>query len=196
MKSWTRAESDNKIINSHSSIPNLHTNCVFRDKPKSELSCRRQVVHPRPQTPQGESVAKPETPLLIILSITCKSDMQEVHCNLFSPFFDKDSPWTEISQGGGYIVMPQCYIALTKRYVLNIFAWLCWAYNWYLCVSNKQSCFCLENILTNHLVYVSKWRFFLKHQFSLLHIASVYRNYATRMELQHYNRFDFTDETF
>ena len=33
---------------------------------------RRQVVHPRPQTPQGESVAKPETPLLIILSIACK----------------------------------------------------------------------------------------------------------------------------
>ena len=27
------------------------------------------MVHPRPQTPQGESVAKPETPLLIILSI-------------------------------------------------------------------------------------------------------------------------------
>ena len=30
------------------------------------------MVHPRPQTPQGESVAKPETPLLIILSIACK----------------------------------------------------------------------------------------------------------------------------
>ena len=41
-------------------------------EPKSGLSCRRQVVHPRPQTPQGESVAKPETPLLIILSIACK----------------------------------------------------------------------------------------------------------------------------
>ena len=36
------------------------------------LSCRRQVVHPRPRTPQRESVAKPETPLLIILSIACK----------------------------------------------------------------------------------------------------------------------------
>ena len=30
------------------------------------------MVHPRPQTPQGESVAKPETLLLIILSIACK----------------------------------------------------------------------------------------------------------------------------
>ena len=38
------------------------------------------------QTPQGESVAKPETPLLIILSIACK---YEVHGNLFSPLFEK-----------------------------------------------------------------------------------------------------------
>ena len=46
-------------------IPTLLLKC----EPKSGLSCRRQMVHPRPQTPQGESVAKPETPLLIILSI-------------------------------------------------------------------------------------------------------------------------------
>ena len=45
---------------------------ILKCEPKSGLSCRRQVVHPRPQTPQGESVAKPETPLLIILSIACK----------------------------------------------------------------------------------------------------------------------------
>ena len=32
----------------------------------------KQMVHPRPQIPQGESVAKTETPLLIILSIVCK----------------------------------------------------------------------------------------------------------------------------
>ena len=49
-------------------IPTLNLKC----EPKSGLSCRRQVVHPRPQTLQGESVAKPETPLLIILSIACK----------------------------------------------------------------------------------------------------------------------------
>ena len=41
-------------------------------EPKSGLSCRRQVVHPRPQTSQGESVAKLETPLLVIRSIGCK----------------------------------------------------------------------------------------------------------------------------
>ena len=46
------------------------------------------------QTPQGESVAKPETPLLIILSIACK---YEVHGNLFSPLFEKQSPWTKTS---------------------------------------------------------------------------------------------------
>ena len=31
--------------------------------PKGEPTCRRQVVKPRHQTPQGQSVAKPETPL-------------------------------------------------------------------------------------------------------------------------------------
>ena len=44
------------------------------------------------QTPQGESVAKPETPLLIILSIAYE---YEVHGNLFSPLFEKQSPWTK-----------------------------------------------------------------------------------------------------
>ena len=46
------------------------------------------------QTPQGESVAKPEKSLLIILSTTCK---YEVHGNLFSPLFEKQSPWTKTS---------------------------------------------------------------------------------------------------
>ena len=31
--------------------------------PKGEPTCRGQVVNPRHQTPQGQSVAKPETPL-------------------------------------------------------------------------------------------------------------------------------------
>ena len=50
------------------------------------------MVHPRTQTPQGESVVKPESPLQIILSIACK---YEVHGNLFSPLFEKQSPWTK-----------------------------------------------------------------------------------------------------
>ena len=49
-------------------------------------------VHPRPQTQQGESLAKHETPLLITLSIACK---HEVYGNLFSPLFEKKSPRTK-----------------------------------------------------------------------------------------------------
>ena len=39
------------------------------------------VVHPRPQTPQGKSAAKPETPLLTILILECKSDVKKVDVN-------------------------------------------------------------------------------------------------------------------
>ena len=42
---------------------------VYKHKPEIGPSGRRQVVHPQPQTPQGDSVAKSETLLLIILSI-------------------------------------------------------------------------------------------------------------------------------
>ena len=68
MKPWTEAR-NNKYMKYHSK---LTYQLILKCEPKSGLSCRRQVVHPRPQTPQGESVAKPETPLLIILSIACK----------------------------------------------------------------------------------------------------------------------------
>ena len=46
-----------------------------KHKPEIRPPHRRQVVHPRPQTPQEESVAKPETLLLIILSIVYKYDL-------------------------------------------------------------------------------------------------------------------------
>ena len=37
---------------------------LFKNRfPKGGPTCRRQVVNPRHQTPQGHSVAKPETPL-------------------------------------------------------------------------------------------------------------------------------------
>ena len=42
---------------------------------------RGQEVHLRPQTPQGESVANPETPPLIILGLVFKYDIKEVHGN-------------------------------------------------------------------------------------------------------------------
>ena len=68
--------------------PNLHTNSHFRMSAEKY----RQVVHPWPQTPQRESVAKPEHPLLIILSIACEYD---VNGNLFSSLFKKQSSWTK-----------------------------------------------------------------------------------------------------
>ena len=50
-------------------IPKFHTNCHFeKHRPKRGPSYRMQVLHPRPQSPQGEPVAKPGTLLLIILS--------------------------------------------------------------------------------------------------------------------------------
>ena len=48
-------------------------------------------------TLQGESVAKPGTPLPIILNIVCKSHIEQVRGNLSNPFFRKGSPWTETS---------------------------------------------------------------------------------------------------
>ena len=73
------------------------------------------MVHPRPKSPLGESVAKPETPLLIILNIACK---YEVNGNLFSPVFEKQSPWTKTSQGGGQnrISIPNISIYIMSKY--------------------------------------------------------------------------------
>ena len=55
----------------HSSpINQTYTSTVtLKHELKSGRSYRRQAVHPRPQTLQGESVVKPETLLLIIPSL-------------------------------------------------------------------------------------------------------------------------------
>ena len=58
-------------------------------KPKSGPPHRRRVVNPRSHTPQEESFAKPGTPLLIILSLICKSYIELVQANLSSTFFIK-----------------------------------------------------------------------------------------------------------
>ena len=69
---WSQLKYINEIL---STIPKLHTNCYFfKQRPERGPSYRRQVVHPRPQTPQKEPIAKPGTPVLIILSLVCKSD--------------------------------------------------------------------------------------------------------------------------
>ena len=88
MKLWTEARNKNKYMKSQ---------CKFTYQlsfTKVDYHTGGKMVHPRPQTPQGESVAKPETPMLIILGIACK---YHVHGNLFSPLFDKQSPWTKTS---------------------------------------------------------------------------------------------------
>ena len=47
---------------------------LFRIRfPKGGPTCRRQVVNPRHQTSQGQSVAKPETPLQNILAVNTTS---------------------------------------------------------------------------------------------------------------------------
>ena len=55
---------------------------VWKANPKREPSCRRQVVHPSQKKHHKENqLAKPETLLLIILSIVCKSNIKELHDN-------------------------------------------------------------------------------------------------------------------
>ena len=56
---------------------------------KSEHPSGGKWFHPRPQRPQGELVTKPETLLLIILSLVCKHDIKEVHGNKSIPVFKK-----------------------------------------------------------------------------------------------------------
>ena len=58
-------------------IPSVHTDChLKKNKPKNGPPYRRQVVHARPETPQGESAAMLGTILLIILSLIRKADVQ------------------------------------------------------------------------------------------------------------------------
>ena len=44
-------------------MSHLQPNCCLKIDFKGGPTCRRQVVNPRHQTPQGQSVANPETPL-------------------------------------------------------------------------------------------------------------------------------------
>ena len=79
---------DKKSIQNPSPPYQTHTQTDFKKpSPKSGSSNRRQVVHPRPRTPKGESVGKPGPLLLIILNIICKSDKEGVCGNLPTQFF-------------------------------------------------------------------------------------------------------------
>ena len=62
---------------------------TLKHEPISGRPYRSQVVHPRPQTLQGESVVKPETLLLIIPSLLCDSDINEGYRKVSKPLFEK-----------------------------------------------------------------------------------------------------------
>ena len=44
------------------------------------------MVHPRPQTAQGEFVTEPKTHLLIILSLVCRYYIEKIHSKQSNPF--------------------------------------------------------------------------------------------------------------
>ena len=70
-------ESKKSIENS--SPPYMHQTytptVILKHKSISGPSNRMQVVHPRPQTTQGELVVMPEASMLIILGLAYKSDI-------------------------------------------------------------------------------------------------------------------------
>ena len=56
---------------------------------KSRPTCRKQVVRPRHEAPQGQSVARPRILLLIILVKNKKNDVKETNGNMYNPMFWK-----------------------------------------------------------------------------------------------------------
>ena len=60
-KTWVKYKYINKGENNKkfiSTVSNLHTNCLLETETERWATAREQVIHPRPQTPQGKSVAK------------------------------------------------------------------------------------------------------------------------------------------
>ena len=67
-------------------MSNLQHNCCFKNWfPKGGPTCRRQVVNPRHQTPQGQSVAKPETPHAEYPSRVARCDIKGSDCTMLNP---------------------------------------------------------------------------------------------------------------
>ena len=110
---------------------------ILKCGPKSGLSCRRQVVHPRPQTAQGKSVAKPETPLLIILSIAWKYEVHVI--------------WLCLSDRKQMFHLERHKINLK---VLTLCICIIISIGIYVCVTRHMASLCLQNILawTAHTV--------------------------------------------
>ena len=79
MKPWTKARNNNKYMKSHSKRT---YQLLFQIWAEKRTIMQEASGSSTAQTPQGESVAKPETPMPTILSIACK---YKVRGNLFSP---------------------------------------------------------------------------------------------------------------
>ena len=75
VKHTLRPEIDKKNYNQN---PLHHTKITYQQLFLKNKDSK--VAHPRPQTPQGEPVAKPGTLRLIILSLVCKSDIKSPLC--------------------------------------------------------------------------------------------------------------------
>ena len=61
-------------------MSNLHTHFRLETWTNYHHTAGKYFTH-GPKTSQGKSVAKPDTALLIILSIVCKYDIKEIHGN-------------------------------------------------------------------------------------------------------------------
>ena len=71
-----------KTIENSSPIHQTHTSAMIKN---INLKVDHHTGGPQ-TTPQRESVVKPGTLLLIILSLVCKCDIQKVYGNLSNPF--------------------------------------------------------------------------------------------------------------
>ena len=76
-------------------MSNLQTHCHFKLdlKKKDGPTFRNQMVNPRHQPPQRQSVAKPGYPHVKYPSRESKHDIKESEGNMFNPIFKENIPW-------------------------------------------------------------------------------------------------------
>ena len=113
----------------------------------------RQGVHPRSQTPQGESVAKPEIPLLIILSITCKWGLWQ-HVQSVIRKVSAISVWHDI----------ECASSFTAVVAV-------WTYSMTTVTSNETTKGIHATSYQNHwapLVFISPWEVLIQDKHLLI----------------------------
>ena len=100
---------------------NVHTNLFTTFK--IEPPYKKQVVHPRPQTPERRLDSQPGTRLLVILNLVCKFDIKEGHGNSSNPFSKRKSMERNI------ITKPSSF-AYNIRFVYAIVWKFCTEHGW------------------------------------------------------------------